>query len=313
MRINTKRVLSTALAVVAALAFTAGLGCKKAPPVDEAKILARVGDQVLTTEDLERMDSEQRRVKVPSYLSRQELMEEWVRSEILYQHCLKEKVDKEKECAWRLRNVDKGVVISRFWELNVYDKFPNATDADALAWYEANKDKMFRAREPVVALRRIMVYKKADAEAILARLKAGEDFKAVASKDSVTPEKLEGGAQGYRPLRSVSADYRDAVAKMKVGEVAGPIPLGSYFVIIKLEDRVDAGGYLKPDIIGMPVLKDRAKVATWEKEAERLGKSFEAAAKVERHPERIPEGAVEMLPDKTKTLTGGQPQPKTTK
>jgi hypothetical protein len=279
------------LAVAAPLVFVA---CEKGKKVDEAEIVARVGDAVLTVGDLERLDANQRQVKSPSYLSKEELMEEWIRSEVLYQRALEEGVDKEDECAWRLLNSRKGIIIQRFWELEVYEKYGDVTDKEALAWYEANKDEYYRARDTGVWLRRILLNSRESADDVMRRLKSGEDFVEIARKESVTPEKLEGGSRGYRRQSDVPPAYRDVVAKMKEGEIAGPFPMGTFFVIIRLEDRVEKGEYLKPEGIGMVQLRDRAKVGVWREKAAGIGADLEAAADIERHPERIPDKAADM-------------------
>lgn len=284
-------ILTWTVLAVSAVAF---LACRGGRQADESEVVARVGDAVLTADDLERLDADQHKVKMPEYLTKEELMEEWIRSEVLYQQALEEGVDKEEECAWRLDNSGKGIVIQRFWELNVYEKYPDVTDEEALQWYEENKDKNYRAKTTGVWLRRILLNTKESADDVVRRLKDGEDFVRIASSESVTPEKLEGGNQGYRRLEDVSPAYRAAAAKMKVGGIAGPFKLADFYVIIKLEDRVERGDYLKPEGIGMALLRDRAKVARWRKTADSIGTDLEAAADIERHPERIREEAVDM-------------------
>jgi hypothetical protein len=285
------KIVTFAVLTLAAVAIVA---CKGGRQVDESEVVARVGDAVLTADDLERLDADQHKVKMPTYLTKEELMEEWVRSEVLYQHALHEGVDKEAECAWRLHNSAKGVVIQRFWELNLYEKYPEVSDEEALKWYEDNKKEKYRAKTTGVWLRRILFNTKESAEAAVRRLKAGEDFSVIARSESVSPEKLEAGNLGYRRLEDVNPSYRAAVAKLKEGGIAGPFKLANFYVVVKLEDRVEAGDYLKPEGIGMDVLRDRAKVALWREKANQIGTDLTAAADIERHPERIRESAVDM-------------------
>jgi peptidyl-prolyl cis-trans isomerase C len=295
--------------VLAAAASLAFLGCEKGRKTDEAEIVARVGDEMLTISDLERLDAAQRQVKSPSYLTKEELMEEWVRSEVLYQHAIEEGVDEEDECAWRLKNSAKGIVIQRLWELEIYEKYPEITDEEALAWYEGNKDRSYKARDTGVWIRRILLNSRESAEDVVRRLKAGEDFAALAFKESVTPEKLERGSLGYRRQSDVAPTYRAVVEGMKEGEIAGPFPMGTFFVIIRLEDRVEPGEYLKPEGIGMVQLRDRARVERWRENAARIGGELEAAADIERHPERIPDALADMALGKS-AETAGTAEPK---
>jgi parvulin-like peptidyl-prolyl isomerase len=138
----------------------------------------------------------------------------------------------------------------------------------------------------------------------MARLKAGEDFVAIARKESVTPEKLMGGSRGYRRQRDVPPTYRDIVVKMKEGEIAGPFSMGQFSVIIRLEDRVEKGEHLKPEGIGMPQLRDRAKVEIWREKAASMGADLETAADIERHPERIPDEMADMALGEGGNLSG---------
>ncbi|UCH78218.1 MAG: peptidylprolyl isomerase [Candidatus Coatesbacteria bacterium] len=280
-----------AMAVAATLAFVA---CQKGPAVEEEKIVARVGDAVLTAEDLARLDRDQRKVKLPAYLSKEELMAEWIRSEVLYQNALEEGVDRDEECAWRLLNSRKGIVIQRFWELELYEKIPELSEDEALVWYEENKEERFKAKMSGVWLRRIMLPSKEDADAVLERLERGEDFETLARTISVTPEKLRGGDQGYRRLEDLSPIYRDAVAKTKEGGVAGPFKVAQYYILLKVEDHVEPGDYLLPAGIGMESLREKAKVETWRAKAAEIGEELVAAADIERHPERIPDEIAEM-------------------
>ena len=285
------------IVVLAILAFSlcAFVACKGDGQVDESEVVARVGDAVLTADDLDLLDEDQHKVKMPTYLTKEELVEEWIRSELLYQEALKDEVDKETVCAWRLRNSAKGVVIQRYWEINIYEKYAEVSDEEALAWFEENKKEKYRAKTTGVWLRRILLNSKEDADKVMGRLKAGEDFFSIASRESVTPEKLEAGSLGYRRMEDVSPAYRADVAKLKKGGVAGPFKLSNFYVIIKLEDRVEAGGYLKPEGIGMEALRDRAKVALWREKANTIGSDLEKASDIERHPERIREEAVDMV------------------
>jgi peptidyl-prolyl cis-trans isomerase C len=283
--------------VSAALAFSlcVFVACKGDGQVGDSEVVARVGDAVLTADDLDRLDEDQHKVRMPTYLTKEEMMEEWIRSEVLYQQALKEGVDEEKECAWRLRNSAKGVVVQRFWELKIYEKYADVSDEETLKWYEENKDEKYRAKTTGVWLRRILLNSKEDADEVMRRLEGGEDFVKIASSESVTPEKLEAGSLGYRRVEDVSPVYRADVAKMEVGGIAGPFKLSNFYVIIKLEDRVGPGAYLKPAGIGMELLRDRAKVALWRETADGIGTDLEAAADIERHPERINEEAVDMV------------------
>jgi parvulin-like peptidyl-prolyl isomerase len=294
---GNKLISVAAVAVALGLFFGFGDGCKKKAAVDESKVIARVGDAVLTVDELARLDDQQKNLPSVQRRTKTELMDAWVQSEVVYQKALKDKLDQEKETAWRLYNVRKAILIQRFWETNVYEKYAEATEADARAYYEKVKDKQYRTQTEAVWVRRAMFNTREAAEDVLRRVKAGADFADIVGKESASPDKLEKGSLGYRRLQDLSASYQKEIAKAKPGDIVGPIRAGSYWILLKLEDRVPPGGYLKPEGLGIKQLQDKAKVARWLEESDRIGAEITAATKIERHPERIPMTGSGMVPE----------------
>lgn len=79
---------------------------------------------------------------------------------------------------------------------------------------------------------------------LLARIKSGEDFGALAKEHSDGPMKGFGGL--WRPMQptSLMAPYDVLAAeteKMKQGEIAGPMVVEGHVFIMKLEEKQDAG------------------------------------------------------------------------
>lgn len=308
---KVKHLILPGILAVFVAGLLVGYGCQKEGPADKSAVVAKVGDAVLTVEDLERIDREQRRIKAPSYsyLPKEKLVDEWIRSEVVYQKSLEDKIDQDKEAAWRLHNLRKSVLIRRFWEITLFEKYPEASDADALAYYEKVRDKEYKTSVDAVCLRRGLFSSKETAEAALARVRGGEDFLAIVRKESVSPEKLEGGSQGYRRFSDYSPEIRALISGLKVGDIGGPLKQGPFWVLIRLEDRVPAGGYLKPEGIGMHLLKDKALAYRYETEMTRITDELEKSAKVERHPDRIPNDVLDMMPEGPSSLKAAPAAP----
>lgn len=74
------------------------------------------------------------------------------------------------------------------------------------------------------------------AQEIVARLKQGEDFAALASRYSQGRQALEGGDLGWIEAGQVPTLFADHVESMERGEIRGPLQASSGFHIIKLED-----------------------------------------------------------------------------
>ncbi|MEI2416828.1 peptidylprolyl isomerase [Orrella sp. JC864] len=75
------------------------------------------------------------------------------------------------------------------------------------------------------------------AEEILARLRAGEDFAALAAAASDGPEALQGGALGTRPADGWPDLFLDATASLGPGQVTDVLQSGNGFHIIKVLER----------------------------------------------------------------------------
>ena len=74
------------------------------------------------------------------------------------------------------------------------------------------------------------------AEAIRARLTAGEDFATVAAEVSASPSKANGGLVGPIATSELSPDLVTMLDKMKPGEITQPIRAAKGYQILKLEN-----------------------------------------------------------------------------
>ena len=73
------------------------------------------------------------------------------------------------------------------------------------------------------------------AEAVRARLTAGEDFAKVAAEESASPSKANGGLIGPFNVSELSADLHKVLDKMKPGEITQPIRASRGYQVLKLE------------------------------------------------------------------------------
>jgi len=87
--------------------------------------------------------------------------------------------------------------------------------------------------DQVAALRR-------KADDLLARVRRGEDFSAVAAASSDGPEALEGGMMGARPVDGWPDLFLNAVGALPPGQVSDLIQSGNGFHILKVVGRQDA-------------------------------------------------------------------------
>ena len=87
---------------------------------------------------------------------------------------------------------------------------------------------------------------KEKASMLLTKIKQGEDFNRLAIAESSGEYALEGGDLGERHLAELPEIFSAPLAKMKVGEVYGPLRAGNGFQLIKL---VSIGGVAENHLI----------------------------------------------------------------
>lgn len=122
------------------------------------------------------------------------------------------------------------------------------TDKEIEKYYDANKEKY--QKEEKVSIRQIFFNLKdssqkaeveARAEAVMQRIKKGEDFAKLASEFSEDENRQFSGDLGYISRGSVIKEIEDEAFVLKVGSASKPFWSSKGLHIIKVEDRKDAG------------------------------------------------------------------------
>lgn len=94
-----------------------------------------------------------------------------------------------------------------------------------------------------VNLQVILVDSPLAAQAILDRLKKGEDFAALAKEKSIDPTASDGGIVGVVATATLRPESREALAGLKPGQITGAIKVPSGYLILKvLPEKRDAAG-----------------------------------------------------------------------
>ncbi|NLI73581.1 MAG: peptidylprolyl isomerase [Euryarchaeota archaeon] len=82
----------------------------------------------------------------------------------------------------------------------------------------------------------ILVDDKNQAHELLARIKSGESFEAIAKQYSKCPSKNSGGDLGYFGKGQMVKKFEDAAFKGKKGDVVGPVQTEFGYHLIKIID-----------------------------------------------------------------------------
>ncbi len=107
-------------------------------------------------------------------------------------------------------------------------------DADAKAYYEANKDS-FKVDE--VTASHILVKDEATAKDIQAKLKAGDKFEDLAKQYSIDGSAADGGSLGTFGRGAMVKEFEDAAFALKPGEISDIVKTQFGYHIIKVTDK----------------------------------------------------------------------------
>ncbi|MBJ6801093.1 peptidylprolyl isomerase [Geomonas propionica] len=149
------------------------------------------------------------------------------------------------------RNARKSIVINSFIEQRFAAK-AEVSEADAQKFYQENQAKYFtrpenaRASHILVKVDEKMKPEekekaKQKAEALLQRVRGGEDFAAVAKAESGCPSAAVGGDLGSFGRGQMVPPFEKAVFDLKPGEISPVVESQFGFHIIKLVEKHEAG------------------------------------------------------------------------
>jgi peptidyl-prolyl cis-trans isomerase C len=191
---------------------------------------------------------------------KQMVLEEIIRNELLYQECLKDNVEiTDEEINKKYEDIKsnnseelyksqikRALAIQRL----INQKFkPTVTDKEIRKYYDDNPDQ-FKQKSQVRASHILIsvnpgatrAQKEAarkEIEALLARVKSGEDFAAIAKGKSQCPSSANGGDLGFFAKGETVKPFEDAAFSMKPGEISNIVETQFGYHIIKLTDKMD--------------------------------------------------------------------------
>lgn len=106
-------------------------------------------------------------------------------------------------------------------------------DANTLRDAQGNLDIIKSIQAGKIRVRHILVKTEIEAQDILTKLKAGDDFATLARSFSMDPSKENGGSTGFFTQGDLHPDFEAAVMKLKPNEVSGVVktPLGYHLIM----------------------------------------------------------------------------------
>jgi len=149
----------------------------------------------------------------------------------------------------------------------------------------------------------------AKAREAVAKLRAGEDFEAVAKAYGEHYDEKRGSNIGYRDLKTFPEDQQKALEKLAVGAISDPIPrvvvnqkTPQNYMIVKVVDKVDAGSPMKYEGIESNQLRGRLHMEQVSQLEQKEEQSMFSEFKITKYPERIPELEPGEIPETPPTI-----------
>ncbi|WP_437534304.1 peptidyl-prolyl cis-trans isomerase [Sorangium sp. So ce726] len=249
MRARTLKLPLGAAAMAAVCAASTGLSLRaEAQPAAAADApVARVGDAAITASEVERRLAQvppfqlQTFGRTPEAIRKNFVSQVLVRELLLAQGAAAQKLTERADVQDRVRGVLRSALLQRI-QAEAAASSP-VTDEEVRAYYEAHRDRF--SSPAMVALWRILVATRGEAEAILAELKkdpSPQRFKDIAREKSLDKAtSMRGGDLGFvasdgttsEPGLKVDPGLLSAAAAVKDAElVPEPVPEGDGFAVL---------------------------------------------------------------------------------
>jgi peptidyl-prolyl cis-trans isomerase C len=225
-------------AVAVCILTLAVFSCSKKEAEQKGPYLAKIDTTSITQQDFEREFR-----ALPDYAQqlfadasgKEKFLNEIVNKELLYKEALKKGYDKNTEFNKKVEDFKKLTLVSEVFEKEIMAK-AKVADQDIKDYYEKNKEAFVAAKE--IRASHILVKTEEEAQKVLARLKKGEKFDAVARSVSIdTASAKNGGDLGYFKKGQMVPEFERAAAGLKIGETSLPVQTQFGFHIIKVTDK----------------------------------------------------------------------------
>jgi len=225
------------VAVVSMLVF-ALVACSKQDAGQKGPYLAKVDNTAITQADFDREFK-----ALPDYArqmftdasGREKFLNEIINKELLYKEAIKKGFDKSPEFSKKIEEFKKLTLVSEVFEKEIMAK-AKVSDQDIKDYYDKNKDSFVIATE--IRASHILVKTEEEAQKVLARLKKGEKFEAIAKAVSLdTASAKNGGDVGFFKKGQMVPEFERAAASLKVGEISMPVKTQFGYHIIKVTGK----------------------------------------------------------------------------
>ncbi len=222
--------------------------------IASSQVLAKVDDAELTWDDVIYMIGGEQNAEylgVTSEASAEEILQSWVREELLVRAAVESGLESDPEVSRALEQARRQILLEAYMYKLVDGIQPSRLEVENYVdqWLETYKKR--------IHVQHIVVDDYNLAASILARIRAGADFSALASQYSIGPSAENGGDLGWI-VRGQSGymEFDEAAFRLDDGEVSDVVKTDAGYHIIKVLESAP----LDPE----PTLDDITEMVTME-------------------------------------------------
>ena len=214
---------------------------------EEAKIVAIVGERVLTEENLKSMLNVQN-LKEVKYRNLIDIVNRWIDTELLYLEAMDSGLRKDQEIEATIKRemekIERNLLIDKYFDINISSKLEFSND-ELLAYYENNKEE-FKINEKRYYISHIATPNKESADRLEELISKNINFENI-----LTQEIADCQVFSYKPkyvkLDDLDAPISRRVTRLKEGETTRKFRVNNVYHFVKLNDTKRAGDYLDFD------------------------------------------------------------------
>ncbi|MDR2579044.1 MAG: peptidyl-prolyl cis-trans isomerase [Chitinispirillales bacterium] len=255
---------------------------EEVPKKPAGTVIARVGNSVLTLEELQ--------ASIPneySYVITRDqniqYVRQWMNTELLYNEALRLNVDQEPEIKARLEKMKKDLLSAEIISRSAARGGTEISEQAIREFYESNRDQF--VREYNVARYDEIVVDDLNLAWEIRRTATHEAFRNLAQTHSRTP--VMGESTPYIPLDAIPPIIRNAVLAAAIPSITGPYRAEDGFYIIRLVGRFDKGTIASLDEVRDEIMA-RLSTMTLKGQTERLISDIRSRSDVEFNTELVP-------------------------
>lgn len=226
----------TILCIAVSFLLLSGACAKKGD--QKGPYLAKVGSEKITEQVLEKELK-----NLPEFAQqlfegqegKQRFLDELIKKELLYQEAKKKGLAKDPDFQSKLEEFKKITLIGVLLEKEIEEKAA-VTEQEVKEYYEKNKSDFSNVNQ--IRASHILVKSKEEAQKVLQRLKAGEDFGKIAKEKSLDPGSARnGGDVGFFSSGQMVPEFESAASRLKVGETSQPVKTKFGYHVIRVTDK----------------------------------------------------------------------------